>query len=256
MNLRITLPFYRMFSTYFVREAVIPNKIINNVSYSYDPVTKMHNGWWLTGVHEDQRSGTEREYHNYMKIPKITSMDDVDKIFNNESKDWKKNFHGRMVYTFSPELRDEPEILSKAINGSRAGWCICIMSDRIQRDPEMAKMVLRADPTNIGYLRHEHLGNYDVMKTVAEHKEYGNMIREASLKLRNNENLASIGLSHSSCLSSFGPLIKDNETMVRLAMKRNSNQLMYASPRLRKKLEPWSSYLSKKLIDSFANLSA
>lgn len=216
---------------------------INGVKYPYDPVSKMYVGWWLSGKYADRRPGTEKEYEGYMKFPKINTWDELNKRFNNNK--YPDNFHGRIVYTLSPELRDDPEVLRKAIEVSHAGWSICIMSDRIQRDPEMAKMVLRDDPTNIGYLRKEHLDNYDVIKTTVEHKKYGNMIREASDRLRNDKTLARIGLSNKTCLSSFGDKIKDDEEMVELALLRDPHAWHYASERLQKKYKPWE--LSKKV---------
>lgn len=223
--------------TRMLNGGLVVKKMLNGNWYSFDPVTKMYAGWWMTGKYSKFRPEIEKEYNHYMKLPKITTMKQADELFNSSSSlnlTWQKRFHGRLLYTFSPELRDTPEILEKAII-SNYGWGICLMSDRIQKDPYMVKMVLRDNPTNLYSIRKHHLGDIDLMKIVVENPKRGWVIRDTPDETRNNHFLAKIGIKNGISISEFGEEIKNNESFLKLAMKNDYDEWKLASNRLKDK---------------------
>lgn len=136
--------------------------------YEWDPVTKEFDGWWLRGPYADQRS-CWKDVGNENPV-KYKSLQDV---YNNNPE----SFTGPDILKLSPELRDNEVLFKELVEMSNSGHFVCLMSERIQLDPEIAKFILRNNPTNIGYLRPIHLLNKYVMMVLAE--TGSNMIREA-----------------------------------------------------------------------------
>lgn len=222
-------------------------EIVNGVKYPWDPVTKMYVGWWATN--RNSRKSYRTSHINRLDH-RIKNWDDLNKIFS--ETEYPYRFNGYDVYDMTPELRDDSKVLEKSIELASTGWCICIMSDRIQRDPNMAKIVLRNDPTDICYLRKEHLDNYDVMLECVKHKQYGNMIREASERLKNDKSLAIIGLTlGATYFCSLGDEIKDDEEMLKLALKREPDAWKDASKRLSDKYRYSYKILKCNLLNYF-----
>lgn len=216
----------------------------------HDPVTNYEVGWWLKGPYEKFKPMAEDDYKYYSKLPKINNWDMLNKFFE---KDF--DFHGRLVYTLSPELRNDPKVLEKAIEKSLAGWCICLMGEKIQKDPEIVKMVLNDEPGNIDYILPEHLDNPETMKILVE--KGSDAISRASDNVRNNKDLAIIGLKNGVCLNSFGMDIKSDENLVKLAMEKDPHAWMYASDDIKDKYRPYKipNYVLKPLKYLYFNIN-
>lgn len=202
-----------------------------------DPITKQMHGWWFKEVwagcpknpdnfedwnERDKHSAlsVDREAQFYANEPQIETLDHLTRILDN------KAFHGRMAMAFSPELRDDIEtvklIFNNKNNESRGGWFIVHMSERLQLCPEAVALVIRANPTDICYIRPEMKDNFEVILETVKHPKYGNMIREASMRLRNNKDLAYIGLTEGvTRLEEFGPEITNNPRFIALAAERD-----------------------------------
>ncbi len=209
----------------------------NRTVPAIDPITKKMHGWWFQypwaacpqnpDNFEDWESrdkysalSVDREAQFYAKEPQIKTLEHLTAILD------RGDFHGRLALAFSPELRDDMEtvklIFNNEKNKGQGGWFIVHMSERLQLCPEAVALVLRANPTDICYIRPEMKDNFEVILETVKHQKHGNMIREASMRLRNNKDLARIGLGQGvTRLEEFGPEITSDPEFIALADERD-----------------------------------
>lgn len=152
----------------------------------------------------------------------------------------QKNYHGHMLKWAGETVRSSPECLVASIVNGNYGWPICTMSKEIQDDPDMVRLVLQNNPTDICYINAEMLDNIYAMEVLVEHEKHANCIIFASARVKNNYRLALKGLYYNkgakTDFANFGIKIRDNDVLFLIAyMNDPKYTFMFASERLKKK---------------------
>jgi hypothetical protein len=146
---------------------------------------------------------------------------------------------GHLIKQGTKEARSSRKVLEAFIEHLHCGWPICMMTEDIQLDKEMAKLVMKNDPTDICYLRPEMIDNFEVMEEIVNHERCGNSIRYSTARVKNDKRIALIGLHYRKgekvCFSSFGDQIRDDDTFFLIAYLNDDYNFRYASERLRRK---------------------
>lgn len=151
-----------------------------------------------------------------------------------------REYNGHWIRHSSYATRSNPEVLLKSIEKSGYGWPIIDMSEKIQLDVEMAKAVMRNNPTDICYLRPEMMDNLEVMEETVKHEKYANCIHYASARAKNEPRLAMIGLyfkeGEKTEFRAFGKQIRDDDMFFLMAYINEGTGAFYsASERLKQK---------------------
>jgi len=191
--------------------------------WGFDSVTNKELGWWLAKDTNDKRSRYVESVIKHLKLPKVTDKQKALEVIKSDNT--------RMYLTLSEELRDDPEILEIQAK-THKGNCMCEASERLQNNVEMAKIIIKYDTTNIHYLTDEMKNNPEVMMVIAKNKGGSQMIMEAGSDILSNKSIALVSVSNIPyTLTHFNNTIRDDSEVVLVAISKDRDSLVYASPR-------------------------
>lgn len=155
------------------------------------------------------------------------------------AKETKYRTCAHQIKKATKEARNSRKVLKTFIQECQCGWPICRMSEDIQMDKDMAKLVLQNDPSDICYLRPEMMDDVDVMEEIIKHPTGFNCIRYASARVKNDKRIAWLGLHYRDGVklefACFGDSIRDDDKLFLCAYLNDPNNFKYASKRLRQK---------------------
>lgn len=163
------------------------------------------------------------------------SEDDLIKI----AQETKYRTCAHEIKNGTKEARSSRKVLQAFIEECKCGWPICRMSEDIQLDKDMAKLVLQNDPSDICYLRPEMMDDVDVMEEIVNHPTGFNCIRYASARVKNDKRIAWLGLHYRKgaklCLSCFGDKVRDDDKFFLCAYLNSKHNFYFGSERLKAK---------------------
>lgn len=198
-----------------------------------DPVTNLAVGWWVKNDNEELEA-IERIYQECCATPpEITTLEQV-QVGGHVS------YH--FVFKMSPELRSDRRVLLDLIDMDIDNvYLICVMGENVQMDVELVKHIVNVNPIGFLYVRPEMKDNGAVVMELAQ---VGSpYIRYASGRLRNSRQLATIAIARGAPFHVFGKEVRNDEALLQLALRTDSEAWNYASPRLRLRYKPWYVWL-------------